>query len=237
MGKSQITWLSRDEVIFHRMDTFHRERVDDLANGKPPLSKHVNGTLVVHLIPQACVISRKQFDGGKLKAHSNAIRPLGGGGGNSRFNVDGFMNYSGQKEVMAYSQIFRDGRLEAAMTDIGYEQNGCFVIRDTICEQAVFSLVGSYVQFCGAIGLEAPVAMFSALVGCVGYRFKMNPRFPDFSDHSIDRSPAYLPEVVLASLDIKPMSCLRAWCDTFWQSAGVAAALSFDDQGDWHQRN
>jgi hypothetical protein len=236
MGKSQVNWLSKEELIFHRMEKFHRERVDNLANGKAPLSKHVNGTLVVHLIPQACVISRNQFEGAKLKEHGRATRPLGGGGANSRFNVDGLLSYDGQREIMAYTQVFRDGRVEAAMTDIGYKENGFCAIRDMICEQAVFSLVGSYLQFCEAIGLETPITMLSALIDCVGIRFKMHPRFPDFSDNAIDRSPAFLPELKLPKLDIKPANFLRPWCDTFWQAGGLECSLNYDGDGNWHQR-
>ncbi len=229
-------WLSKNELIFNRMLTFHRERVEALAAGSSPLAKQEGGTLVVHLIPHSCVGHRHYFEWAELKEHGNLIWPLGERGGSSRFNVDGYLNCDRENEIKAYSQVFRDGRLEAAMTDLGYEQNGVWVIRDTICESGVFALVSAYLKFCMGIKLEAPLTMFSALVGCEGSRIAVTRRWMDPSNHSVDRSPAYLPEIDISSLDIEPMNFLRPWCDTLWQAGGVERSYNYDNEGNWHER-
>jgi hypothetical protein len=229
-------WLSRDELIFHRMVTFHRERVEAIQRGSSPLVKHQGGTLVVHLIPHRCAGSRHQFEWARLKEHGKPIRPLGERGGYSRFNVDGYLHYNREREITAYSQVFRDGRLEATMTDIGYQQNGAWVVRDTICESGVFALVSAYLIFCKGIELEPPLTLFSALVGCNGFRFAINPRWVDLSEYAVDRSPAYLPEIEIPSLDVEPQPFLRLWCDTFWQAGGVEKSYSYDEEGKWHER-
>jgi hypothetical protein len=229
-------WLSKDELVFNRMATFHSERVGAVAVGSSPLHELQGGTLVVHLIPISSVSSRLQFEGNKLKEHGEHIRPLGGHGGYSRFNVDGYLNYNRDTGITAYSQIFRDGRLESAMTDIAYNQNGAHVIRDIICEKAAFELASTYLKFCANIGLEPPIWMFSALVGCEGFRFEINRGFHDLSDRAVDRSPAYLPEIEILRLDIEPTSFLRPWCDTLWQAGGVQQSLNFDREGIRHER-
>src|SRR6267154_2311394 len=104
-------WLSPDEVLFHQMEAFHRERVEAIGTGNSPLPVHDGGILVLHLIPRSCVHGRTRFDGAKLKEHGSSVPPLGGSGAYARFNVDGLLNYEGQL-VRAYSQLFRDGRLE-----------------------------------------------------------------------------------------------------------------------------
>jgi hypothetical protein len=104
------------------------------------------------------------------------------GGASARFNVDGLLNYDGHAAVGAYSQLFRDGRLEAAMPGVAFpmdrhRKDGVHCLRDSTCEQAVFKTVGGYLRFCKALGLAAPVQMFSALVGCEGVRIWIDMTF------------------------------------------------------------
>jgi hypothetical protein len=164
------TWLSEDEVLLYRMETFHRQRVEAIASGQSPLGKRNDGLLVVHLIPRSCVQGRNRFDAAKLKEHGGTVPALGGRGGYARFNADGLLSFDGHEEVGAYSQLYRDGRLEAAMPEVAYpmdrqQKNSVHCLRDSICEQAVFNTVGGYLRLCKSIGLSPPILMFSALSG------------------------------------------------------------------------
>jgi hypothetical protein len=153
--------------------------------------------------------------------------------------VDGFLNYSGFQEVRAYSQLFRDGRLEAVMSDVGYPvnhqaENSLYAIRHGLVERAVFDSVSEYRQFCQAVETEPPVWLFSALVECKGYRMATG-RFRDLSEQAVDRSPAFLPELVID--DFKPPieQQLRPWCDTFWQASGLERSFNYDQEGNWYE--
>lgn len=134
---TQGEWVSKEELVFHRMVTFHRERVASVAANVKSLSQHGKGILVVHLIPQQCVLGRSRCESAKLKEHASRVYPLGGRGGRSRFNVDGMMNNDGHDEVRAYSQVYRDGRVESVMSDAAYpldrqQEENAFVLRDII---------------------------------------------------------------------------------------------------------
>lgn len=120
MVDEQPVLLNEREVAFLRMETFHRSRVEAFAKGSTPLKECSGGILVVHMIPEHCVLTRKRFDATELSKHGKQVYALGDRGGYSRFNVDGLMNYDGHPSVRAYSQVFRDGRLEAAMSDLAY---------------------------------------------------------------------------------------------------------------------
>jgi hypothetical protein len=235
-------WLSEDEVAYHRMAEFHRQRVDAVASGLSPLGKREDGILVVHLIPRWCVLGRDRLDGTKLKDHGRTVPPLGcQGGGYTRFNVDGLLNYDGHQGVRAYSQLYRDGRLEAAMSNVSFpvdrhQKDAVRCLRDSACEQAAFHLVGAYLGYCQAVGLSPPIQMFSALVGCEGVRIKTDLTFGDLSEHGIDRSAAFLPDIEIPALDAEPRKLLRPWCDTLWQSCGLERSSSFDEDGNWRER-
>lgn len=240
MTAFDLPWLSEDEVLFHRIEAFHRQRVEAIASGRSPIGKRDEGILVVHLIPTACAKGRTRFDGETLKRHGAGISPPGDRGSYSRFNVDGLLNYSGHEEVFAYSQLFRDGRLEAVMPDVAYlmdrQQNGARCLRGSICEKAVFETVAGYLQFCRAIELSPPIQMFSALIGCAGVRICTDWSFRDLSTHGIDRSPAFLPEIEITAINAEPTRLLRPWCDTLWQACGMERSFNFDQQGTWRER-
>ncbi len=235
MTDHQSPWLTQDEVLFHRMVAFHRQRVEAIASGASPHLKKDARILIVHLIPQECVQKRIVFDGLKLQTHGNRISPLGRGGWSSRFNVDGFMNFYDQDEIRALSQLFRDGRLEAATADLVEEGNGTPFIHGTVCEQAFFDIASTYLEFCRKIGLNAPIWMFSAFVGCQGVRIASGRSFMVRDRLGIDRSPAFLPETEIDSLDIKPATFLRPLCDALWQSAGLERSPNYDEQGNWRE--
>jgi hypothetical protein len=61
-------------------------------------------------------------------------------------------------------------------------------------------------------------------------------RFRDLSEFAIDRSPVFLPDVAIDSLDAEPVKVLRQWGDTLWQACGLDRSYSFDEAGNWHER-
>ena len=242
-------FLSEDEVVHHRVESFHRERVGAVAAGRSPLGKRDDGFLVVHLIPHACVLTRTRFDGGRLKEGAEQMSAFCEEGryGTSKFNVDGLLKVDSENSAEAYMQVFRDGRLEAVKSAITFQPNrqeaqpGAQAaklpryLRDALCEQATFRLVGSYLTFCQNVGLTPPVVMLSALVGCEGVSYYSDWGYRS-DQRGIDRSPAYLPEVEVSAFDVEPTKLLRTWCDTVAQAIGFAGSPNFDESGTWRQR-
>ena len=238
---TELTALSKEEIVFQRMQDFHCQRVSAVVAGDVPLEKREGGILVLHLIPESTVLTRSLLDSTSLKEHGGRIRPLGELGGQSRFNVDGFLNFVGDQKVRAYSQFFRDGRLESVMSDVGYAvnhhvENPPLAIRSSLCERAVFDVIHDYLKVCKVIGIKPPIWMFSALVECEGFRMMTDRMFRDVSDKAVDRSPAILPELKITSVDAEPQQLLRPWCDTLWQASGLERSFNYDQDGNWHEQ-
>lgn len=243
-------FLTEEEVLFHRMQTFHQQRVEAVAKGKSPVGTTKDGVLVVHLIPQSSVASRIQLDGAKLIQAGNSLSAFGDDGrySASRFNVDGLLLLDSEREPQSWSQIFRCGAIEAGSSAITFTTSEQYnrstqnaptptlrYLRDEACEKAVFQLVGSYCQLCKSLQIEPPVTIFSSLVGCEGVRFYSHRGF-NMSMRSVDRTPAFLPDIKIDHLDVDPMSHLRPWCDALFQSIGFEKSTNFDENGKWHER-
>jgi hypothetical protein len=242
------TFLSEDEMLFHRMESFHRQRVELIATGHSPLGMREDGFLVIHLIPHSAFKYRERFDGSKLKQHGSKLPAFWDQGGYaySRFNVDGLLNIDSEQAPESYSQIFRNGHLEAVMSAVTFEANRRFAqpdeqsvkqpryFRDAACERAVFKLVPEYFSFCKGIGIPEPINLSSALVGCKGVRFYSS--WGDRSGRSIDRSPAYLPDINVEFSDAEPEKWLQPWCDFLAQAMGLECSPNYEESGTWQER-
>lgn len=240
--KPDENYLSHDEIALHRMSCFHRESVESVVNGSSLLTKSINGVLVIHLIPQNSVMNQIRYEAAQLKKYGNRIPLIGGYTAQSRFNVDGYLNHSSRAdEVRAYTQIFRDGRLEAMGTNISFpvdnqNENSPLALRDGILEEQVFEIIKYYLSFCNSLKIEQPMWMFSALVDCKGIRICTDRAFHDLSEYSIDRSPLFLPEIKIDPNDFKSIKGIQPWCDYLWQSVGFERSFSFDNDGNWRER-
>ena len=220
------------------LKNLHLQRVNAIVSGEEPLRKRDGGILVLHLFPESSAFSRKLLDGRVLKEYGTSIRPLGGRGGYTRFNVDGFLHHNGETEINAYSQLFRDGRLESVTSGVGYRINHVedsrVAMRCSLLEKGVFDLVGEYLSFCKAIETPLPIWLFSALVECNGFGIISHQMFQEFSVQTVDRSPAIIPEITITSFDLD-RKMLRPWCDTLWQTSGMEKSLNFDQDGNWKE--
>ena len=226
-------WLSTEELFHHRMEAIHRHRVEAINRGDSPFRLKPGGSLIVHLIPAESVPSRKRYTASNLKDHSNGLRPLGEQSGHFRFNTYGYSSYTGEREVTAYTQLYRDGHLEAVMTDTTYMQGRTKVLKDSLCERAIFEVVGEYLRFCKGIGIALPVWAFVALTDCVDMRVKT---WTDLSDDVIHSPLVFLPEFEIDSFDIQPVTYLRPLFDCLANAVGLEQSLNYDKQGNWEQQ-
>lgn len=243
-------FLTEEEVLFHRMETFHRQRVKMIETGRSPIGALNDGVLVVHLIPQSSVASRIQLDGAKLTQAGRSLSAFGDNGryGTSRYNVDGLLLLESEREPQSWTQIFRCGAIEAGSSAMTFTTSDPYIrnkpdtpqsipryLRDDACEKAVFQLVGDYCKSCETLGIVPPVTMFSALVDCQGVTFHSHRGYSQ-SLRSVDRSPAFVPEVQFEDFASDPLNRLQPWCDTLFQAMGFEKSPNFDENGKWRER-
>src|SRR5262249_8112703 len=153
------------------------------------------------------------------------------------FNLEGWLNYGGYKEVRTFTQVYRDGRVEAACTRIAPLQNDSRrVLLDPDCELTVMELVCCYQQFCKAVHLEPPFQVFSALTGCRGAKIFVDHRYGELWEIAIDRDSVFLPDITWTDLENNATEAFRPWCDMLAQVFGIEHSPNFSPEGKWHDR-
>jgi hypothetical protein len=226
-------WLSKEELILHRMRSFHRNRIEELKSGQARDKQEKNGKLVIHCIPEQAVTSRKRFSVSDLSKHSQELRAPDCSYWNPRINADGFACSDSPDGFSGYSQVYRDGRLEAVMTRASFRSENRHVLVDTTCERAILQVTKQYLAFCKAIEISAPIWLFCALVNVEGAGFYSE--WPT-ERRPIDRPVVELPEMEIAALDSNVDTHLRPLLDCIWNAIGFEGSLNYDEAGNRRER-
>ena len=67
-------WLSKEELILHRMRSFHRNRVEELTIGQARDKQEKDGKLLIHCIPEQAIVSRTRYSVRELQKHGQELR-------------------------------------------------------------------------------------------------------------------------------------------------------------------
>lgn len=234
---SNGSFVSDEHAAFERLTHFHHARLDVIETASPA-SDDAPSVLVVHLLPQLS-FGRAQFTGSVLREHGT---PIGAAwcessAQYSRFNADGWFMPEGREKPRSYSQLFRDGRLEAVLHGTCYTQYQTKVVHAAKCEAAIFRIVPPYLDLCEAIGLQCPIWLFSSLVGFDGARFKTNAEWNEVGSYGIESATVRLPELVIGSFGADNSELLRRWCDGLWQAGGNERSPNYEKDGTRRQRS
>jgi hypothetical protein len=226
-------WLSREELILHRMRSFHRNRVEELKSGQSRDKQEKNGKLVIHCIPEQAIVSRTRYSVRELSKHSQELKAPNCSYWNPRINADGFACSDSPNGFSGYSQVYRDGRFEAVMTRATFSREQVRFLCDSACERAILQVTKQYLAFCKAIGIAHPIWLFCTLVDVEGARYHSEW---DHEGHVIDRPVVELPELEIAVLDIIVDMHLRPLLDCIWNAIGIEASLNYDEAGNRRER-
>lgn len=231
-----------------RMRRFHHDRILQITTGELRLhGSSCNDFLLVHFLPEDVFsneagVADIRIEPARLKEVGELIPPLGGRGGYSRFNVDGFLNHDGHEIVDAYTLLFRDGRAESLMPSIRIpmdrtsDGSGPCAVRDSCIEQGVLKTTKAYLAGLEQLDLNGPVWLFSCIVNCKDVHICTDWGFRGLSRNAMDRSPCFLPQLRFEQPVAEVEAVIRPWCDLLWQAFGFERSFNFDENGNWRTR-
>lgn len=222
-----------------RIAAWRADRVGRLiANEGPFRLGHIGkGLLVLHLIPVSN-FEQGTFDIGALQEQARSFTPMDAHECSSRINLEGVLNYmavanEGALEATSYTQIFRNGSIEAACDSIVLTENSKRLATDYegVVRKNVLQYVHGYVK----LGVEPPILLMLTLHGVQDARMSMrssgNYRTPNYC---IDRDTLSLPDVLVSSFDEASVTkSLQYVFDQVWNASGHDRSPNFDGEGKW----
>ncbi|RYE08466.1 MAG: ATP-binding protein [Hyphomicrobiales bacterium] len=227
-------------AAFQRAASFRDRRLALLASneGIMPLARDA-GRLTIHVLPlgnggEAVVDLDRAFTDA-----SELLQPIGRTGYSSEFNFDGFANFRSGKDVYGYTQIFRDGSIEATKVRILASEREVSRIPARSLGDAIIAAVPDYITALQRLNVSPPFSVMVTLDGVRGSYLGYSQSQWIEDPAIIRRDTLPLPAVLID--DFGPaqayQSALRPAFDALWNAGGLSACTYFGDDGSWRPHN
>jgi hypothetical protein len=220
-----------------RIRDFRLERVSHIANGAAGMNLWGKTCTVWHLMP---LVELGGLDQQKvIQLQQTTLFPMGNlGGWNYRFNFDGILipGVMGADSVPSYVQIFRNGCIEAVLSDRGMESRKMI---NPAYEAIMRKGLIRYLQGFEALGAAPPFFVALSLVNVGGFTMSVPDSLFGFvaAPGAIDRPHLLLPEVAVDVLPASVDAITRPAFDLVWNACGYDRSPSFDQQGVWKAKS
>ena len=220
-----------------RIKKLRSERLGLIAQERSPLLQ-LDGAAVqiVHLVPLSAFGRLNQVDLERAYQAHMAFRPMSADGLSPRFNLDGFINKSGGDQCYSYTQIFRNGILEAAETNILGEWQNMKTFPAWEVLKSVFEAVPSYIEGLHSLDVPAPFVVMLSYLNVEGARLITGTRaIPRAIQPFPNVDPLLLPEGIIESYGATEeyILALKPALDALWNASGFPGCSYFDNEGNW----
>ena len=224
--------FSFSEELPNKIRRFRDERIARIIADETPVPLRPTGKIVLHLVPIDAFTSIRQID---LVSHYNILRgvtPLGATGHNSRYNIDGILNFNCDRDESncnSYAQVFRNSIIETVSSD--YDNN---IIPSQAYEEEIIQAFDKYIEITQQLECHFPYFILTTMVGVKGYEMGVgSSSYPHRFPRPIDRDVLLLPDVVIEDMETELTSLLRDLFNAVWQAAGYPRSFNYDEGEKW----
>lgn len=232
------TAFNLSDTLVDKIKKFYTQRIMDLMANKTPIPFYEGGKIILHLIPLSAFNPGIKYSFEPYHTNPAKLAPMRSSGWNTRYNLEGFVSYSGGQEgkTHSYTQLYRNGIIEAV--------EGLTLMRDRgplYISHRYEGMLLNYIQELFAVMQElqvsTPLYIFISLTDVKGFKIvpdKSKFLFFDENDHfPIDRNILILPEVLIENYGINLISTLKSTFDLVWNACGYEWSWNYDKNGAW----
>ncbi len=219
-----------------RIRDFRIERIDKIKYGNIGFAMAAGPMLDLHIVPLASLGGGARVDLEQALQLHRSFRPIGTDRGfTPRFNFDGFCNFRAGQSCHGYTQIFRNGILEASYVGIAREREGKLCLIGSDFGRKIFDVLPDYVGGLGALGVPMPFVVMLTLTEIRG-SFLISQANPWFEElQQIQRDDLPLPEIVINDFGTPEdyQRAMRPALDVLRNAAGYSGCNFFNEEGHW----
>lgn len=163
--------------ITKRAKEFCYDRLFKMKSGQTPVALLEGPKYVLHLIPFGSFKPTSNYDLSEFYKDPKKLHTIKWANtlGSGRYNFDGFVSYCGYvypnhpEPVHEYTQIFRNGTIEAVSMEYNPNRNGNIdKIIDMDYEKWIMQSVKQYLSIQQNLGITPPVFVIFTLLGVMG---------------------------------------------------------------------
>jgi hypothetical protein len=232
--------FDRTATLYDRALSFRDERLQAILN-KHTWRPMVDGPLcVLHLIPLLSMSGRRSVDVQSIYADYGALMFDDWGGASRSFNLDGIVvhpPYDG-KGLLAYTQVFRSGALEAVHFGGSSFSQTQRAIPSTMVTKFYRDAIAKSVAAAKRFGYSGPAIIGAALLRVEGFELAVGGAYNLLNSTYADRPQLQLPEAWVESIEsVQDVDVIaRPLMDVLWQAFGLERCLDYTQEGVWTPR-
>jgi len=221
-------------TVTDKISAFRSERVIALENGQPLVPLAEGPKLVIHCMALESFGANPQYDVLAL----NGIQPMYANrlsGWGVRINFEGRIFIAAGEPFNAYTQIYRNGVIEAVRVGVLNSSQNPGIIPSLAYEEAVVSYLPQCFQIMKKLGCSPPVLVGISLIGVRGLKLAADlmVELNMGGSSAIDRDVLMLPEIVVEDLSTPVAPLLKPTLDLVWNACGFPSSPYFDAAGKW----
>ena len=222
-------------TVTEKIEAFRVGRVIALGDGQAPIPLAAGPVLVMHCMPLESFAAKPQFDVFGLSS-LNPMYSSRLSAWESRINFEGKICVSIGQQSFAYTQVYRNGTIEAVRVGALTSSEDPTVIPSLAYESAVVEYLPYCLRILKQLGCSSPVLAGITLIGVRGLRMPADP-WSMAGSIPIDRDVLVLPEVVVEDLAAPTAPLLKPALDLVWNACGHPSSPHFDASGNWLPRS
>ena len=226
--------FNQSATALEKARQFRNNRISVVISGEGHRPLMDEGRLFIHIVPTAAFSGMVHLDVEKIHEMHNAFRPLGDSGMTPRFNFHGFINERGGDQNHGYTQIFRNGALEATKAGIVRDQDN-LRIPGLKTEKDIFERLPPYIDGLRDIGVPPPLIIMFTLEGVKGAYYKVTSDSWGEYEPPLADKVLFLPECVLENYGtaLEYHKAARPAFDALWNAIGYSKSQFFNEDGLW----
>ncbi|WP_210093609.1 ATP-binding protein [Ruegeria sp. HKCCSP346] len=228
--------FGEQRTIEERAKSFSNERFLRIqANDGMIPNPATDSAMVMHLIPLSDFGADRRIDMATLKEHSSCFRPIGTYGSSGRFNLEGFRVDSGGSVCTGYTQIFRNGSVEAVSFDSISSRNSKRLIPSMALPTHLTNSLNSYMEGMRKIDASPPFLIKISFSSMAGVGLAVDPSRAFEMTHEYERDTLSLPPSLISEYEnsdnYEPV--VAEQMDFLWNAYGYERCFYYDEAGKW----
>jgi hypothetical protein len=227
--------FNQSSIALDMARTFRDDRISRVCSGEGERPLQGNGRIFLHIAPVAGLSNMVNLDLEKVHSMHQHFWPISSESLSTKYNYYGFKAESIEPDNYCYTQVFRNGCLEATKAGLLQQHNNKTIIYGKLIEQSIFNKLSKYIFGLRDLGVPPPLIIMITFEGINNayYRIETNT-FADTRQIICDNI-LMLPECYLEDYGEKVdhHRSVRPAFDALWNTIGYSKSQYFNDDDKW----
>ena len=225
------------ESLNNKIRDFRAERVSSIISGNTPIDLKYSPNMVLHIIPVQSFSSKVSIDISNVVQHPK-LSTIGAQYINRRINLDGALSYAYSNEGTShsYTQFFRNGVIEAVVTDYFFIDNNTKYLRIHVLEDDVINYSEKHLSLLNELNINPPYLVMLSILNTKECKIKVSRSHLLRFDPVVRSNQIILPDIFLEKHPVKMSVELKPLFDLLWNAFGFPGSPNYDKEGNWRRK-